>query len=117
MSYVRHLGRAYVKGYDTADEMIAVYIRLLDEEEALQIEQGVKIANIRGSSQQLLSSIVVGVGLQQNEREASETHVRVPKGGGTLCAGSAAALLVFGPVMPKGELALLVLRVCENWHY
>jgi hypothetical protein len=30
------------------------------------------------------------------------------KGGGTLCAGSATALLVFGPVMPKGELALLV---------
>jgi hypothetical protein len=37
------------------------------------------------------------------------------KGGGTLCAGSAAALLVFGPVMPKGELALLVLGVCENF--
>jgi hypothetical protein len=39
------------------------------------------------------------------------------KGGGTLSAGSAAALLVFGLVMPKGELALLVLGVCENWHY
>jgi hypothetical protein len=37
------------------------------------------------------------------------------KGGGTLCAGSAAALLVFGAVMPKGELALLVLGVCENF--
>jgi hypothetical protein len=41
----------------------------------------------------------------------------IGKGGGTLCDGSAAALLVFGPVMPKGELALLVLGVCENWHY
>jgi hypothetical protein len=44
-------------------------------------------------------------------------HYYVAKGGGTLRAGSAAALLVFGPVMPKGELALLVLGVCENWHY
>jgi hypothetical protein len=44
-------------------------------------------------------------------------HELIAKGGGTLCAGSAAALLVFGPVMPKGELTLLALGVCENWHY
>ena len=37
----------------------------------------------------------------------------VHKGGGTLCAGNAAALLVFGPVVPKGELALLFLGVSE----
>ena len=33
------------------------------------------------------------------------------KGSRTLCASSAAALLVFGPVMPKGGLTLLVLGV------
>jgi hypothetical protein len=43
--------------------------------------------------------------------------MEMTKGGGTLCAGSTVALLVFGPVMPKGELALLVLGVCENLHY
>jgi hypothetical protein len=55
----------------------AVFINcLLDEEEALQFEQAVQIASIRGNSKQLLSSAVVGVGLQENEREALEIHVQ-----------------------------------------
>ena len=39
----------------------------------------------------------------------------VSKGGGTIRAGHAAALLVFEPVVPKGELALLVLAVSEKF--
>jgi hypothetical protein len=37
------------------------------------------------------------------------------KGGGTIRAGHAAVLLVFEPVVPKGELALLVLAVSEKF--
>ena len=41
--------------------------------------------------------------------------IAIAKGGGTIRAGHAAALLVFEPVVPKGELALLVLAVSEKF--
>ena len=53
-----------------------VLISLLNEEEALQMEQAVQL-QIASNSRQLLSSAAVGIGLQESEKEVRETHVRM----------------------------------------